>query len=160
MSMTTPVEERANWNFKPPKWMNNAMKTMLRTPGLRSVIGKKILLLTFTGRKSGQQYTTPVTYYRPDDGTVMLLTKTFRPWWRNFDACPDVEVVIQGQTHSGTARAVVFGEAQIPQIMAYLAANPQDAKYYGVRIEDGVPNEEDVRAFLGKVVVVTITLHA
>jgi deazaflavin-dependent oxidoreductase (nitroreductase family) len=156
--MTTPVEERPNWTMTPTKWMNAAMSTALRMPGLRNVIGKKILLLTFTGHKSGQQYTTPVTYYRQPDGTVLVLTKSFRPWWRNFDACPEVEVVIQGRKHSGTACAQMFGEDQIPQVLAYLSANAQDAKYYGVRMVNGEPNMDDVRAFFGKLIVVTITL--
>lgn len=152
------VEDRPNWNMTPPKWMNNAMKTMLRTPGLRNLIGRKILLLTFTGRKSGRQYTTPVTYFRQADGNIMLLTKVFRPWWRNFEVCPDVGVMIKGQKYKGTAHAEMLDEALLPRVMDYLRANAQDARYYGVRMVNGEPDADDMRVFLGKVVVVTITL--
>ncbi len=36
------------------------MKLMLKTPGLEQWLGRQLALLTFTGRKTGQQYTTPV----------------------------------------------------------------------------------------------------
>lgn len=58
----------------PSKWMNASMKLFLKTPGLQNVIGKTIALITFTGRKIGKRYTTPVTYYRDGD-TVVILTK-------------------------------------------------------------------------------------
>ena len=43
-----------------PPIVNRAMKFMLRSP-LHSIVDKKILLVTFTGRKSGKTYTTPVS---------------------------------------------------------------------------------------------------
>lgn len=69
--------------WTPPRWMNAAMKLFLRTPGLQSWLGRSVALITWTGRRSGRHYTTPVSYHR-SDGEVTLLSKRFRNWWRNF----------------------------------------------------------------------------
>jgi hypothetical protein len=46
--------------WTPPAWLNSMMKLMLKTPGLERWLGRQLALLTFTDRKTGQQYTTPV----------------------------------------------------------------------------------------------------
>ena len=47
------------WVFK---WiMNPAIKLILRSP-LHGLMSKRLLLITFTGRKSGKQFTTPLGY--------------------------------------------------------------------------------------------------
>ncbi len=63
----------------PKPWMNSAMMTLLRTPGLRSAMGKMFLILTVTGAKTGNRYTMPVQYVR--DGDRLELT---RPDGRGF----------------------------------------------------------------------------
>lgn len=143
----------------PPKWMNASMKFFLKTPGLQNLIGKSIAVITFTGHKSGKRYSTPVTYYR-DGNTVVLLTKKFRPWWRNFATNPDIELRLAGQTVHGRAVACVGDEATLPLLATFLEHRRQDAKYYNVRIQpDGKPNMDDVRALLPLVVLVRVTLE-
>jgi deazaflavin-dependent oxidoreductase (nitroreductase family) len=142
----------------PPGWMNASMKVFLKIPGLQSVIGKKIALITFTGRKSGKRYTTPVTYYRDGD-TVTILTKKFRAWWRNFDTNPAMELRLAGKTYQGQASATVGDESTLPLLVAFLEHNRQDAKFYNVRIENNKPNMDDVRALLPLVVLVRVTLQ-
>ena len=52
-----------------PKWLNCVMKFVLRSP-LHGVVSKKIMLLTFTGRKSGKRYTIPVSYTQKGDALI------------------------------------------------------------------------------------------
>jgi len=42
-----------------PRFVNQAMQTILRSP-LHGMVSSTVLLITFTGRKSGNTYTTPV----------------------------------------------------------------------------------------------------
>jgi deazaflavin-dependent oxidoreductase (nitroreductase family) len=72
---------------------NPLMKAILRSP-LHRLVSEELLLLTFTGRKSGRQYTTPVGYTR--DGDSLLLT-TESPWQRNLRGGADVVVRLQGR---------------------------------------------------------------
>lgn len=51
----------------PKPWMNTAVMTLLRTPGLHSAMGKTFLILTVTGAKTGHRYTTPDQYVRDGD---------------------------------------------------------------------------------------------
>jgi deazaflavin-dependent oxidoreductase (nitroreductase family) len=61
--------------------------------------GTSILLLTTTGRKSGEQRTTPLIH-RTDDGTwVVVASKGGAPddpaWYKNLEADPDVEIQVK-----------------------------------------------------------------
>ena len=50
----------------PPKFMNNLMTAMLRSP-LHGMMSKFIMLISFRGRKSGKLYTIPVGYMQDGD---------------------------------------------------------------------------------------------
>lgn len=144
----------------PPPWLNAFMRAFLRTPGLQRVIGKSVLLLTFTGRRSGRRYTTPVTYVR-QDGTVIVLSRRSRTWWRNFETHPDVELRLAGCTHVGRAEAHPGSESDLATVSAFLKQRRVDARGYGVRLgDDGSPFEQDVRALLPTLVVVRVELAA
>lgn len=55
------------------------MKFALRSP-VHGVVSKTILLVTFTGHKSGKTYTTPVGYSQSDDQMYVF---THAAWWKN-----------------------------------------------------------------------------
>lgn len=141
----------------PPAFLNSAMKVMLRTPGLQRLMGKALMLLTFTGRRTGREYTIPVSYARVGDH-VLTVTKVFRHWWKNFETTPEVRVRLAGKVYSGTATSGIGDESRFEQLRDYLAERPVDAKAYGVRIEGGRPVADDVRALLPQVVLVDIVL--
>ncbi len=62
-----------------PPIVNSAMKFVLRSPA-HGMVSKTILLITFTGRKSGQTFTTPVSYSQ-SGGQVTIFTHAL--WWKN-----------------------------------------------------------------------------
>jgi deazaflavin-dependent oxidoreductase (nitroreductase family) len=142
----------------PPRWVNGALKLVLRTPGVEGWLGRSVALITWTGRRSGRRYTTPVTYHR-DDGEVTVLSRRSRSWWRNFAERPEIELRLAGETVRGRARASVGEEAALPRLIGFLKHNPRDAKAYGLRIDpDGRLDERDARALLAQVVVIEIEL--
>ena len=62
-------------------WYNTIMKWVLCS-SLHGLLSKNIMLITFTGRKSGKVYTLPVNYVR--DGDVFsVVSFRHRTWWRN-----------------------------------------------------------------------------
>jgi hypothetical protein len=61
----------------------------------KSKIGEGVLLLRFTGRRSGRSYEIPVAYRRID-GRIALLTNS--GWRHNFRQGRDVEIVLRGET--------------------------------------------------------------
>lgn len=68
---------------------------------------RPIILLTTTGRKSGQRHTTPVMYRRDGDRVVVFASKGGAPthpaWYLNLVANPTVTVEIGNETYEATA---------------------------------------------------------
>lgn len=143
---------------KIPFWLNPTMKFLLKSP-LHKLISDKILLISFTGRKSGNHYTTPVSYLKEDD-TVKIFTHG--KWWKNFDEYgTPVALKLQGKTVEGKARPVVDDKEVVAMNLAkHLQNNHFDAKYYGVEYdEDGNPNMDDVQRGAEETVLVEVKLE-
>lgn len=146
--------------WTPPRWVNATMKVLLRTPGIERFLGRALALITVTGRKSGRTYTTPVSYTR-DGGTIVVLTKRFRVWWRNLEEKPDVELRIGGRTFRGTARASVGDERELPTLVKFLEGRRADARAYGLTLSpEGRVDPDEARALLSQIVVIRIELNA
>jgi hypothetical protein len=72
------------------KLANVFVKPLLRSP-LHFLVSGSVLLITFTGRKSGKIYSTPVQYRRSGD-VVTFFTSKERAWWKNL---PGTEVTVR-----------------------------------------------------------------
>src|SRR3954462_13895041 len=76
--------------------------------------GTSILLLTTTGRKSGEQRTTPLIYGRSGDDYLVVASKggADEPpaWYVNLEADPEVEVQVKGDRFKARARTASAGE--------------------------------------------------
>jgi deazaflavin-dependent oxidoreductase (nitroreductase family) len=70
--------------------------------------GAPTLLLTVTGRKSGDEYTTPLIFGEDGESYVLVASQGGRPqhpdWYLNLVANPDVEVQILGDRFRARAR--------------------------------------------------------
>jgi len=75
--------------------------------GLGPLIGRLILLLTTTGRKSGLTRVTPLQY-EEIDGTIYVGSARGlkSDWVRNIQANPTVEVRVKSECFQGTAHIV------------------------------------------------------
>lgn len=106
-----------------------------RTKGRRagSVRGTPVLLLTTTGRKSGERRTRPVGYL-PDGDRFLVCGSNggsdHPPAWSlNLRAHPDATVEVGARTLSVTAAAEITGEEYETAWDRYVAANPGFAGY-------------------------------
>ncbi len=70
--------------------------------------GSTILLLTTTGRSSGEARTTPLIFGLDGDNPVIVASKGGAPehpgWYRNLSKTPEVEVQIKGERFRARAR--------------------------------------------------------
>ena len=70
--------------------------------------GSTVLLLTTTGRKTGEKTTTPLIYDLDGDNPVIVASKGGAPehpgWYRNLVKNPEVEVQIKGEKFRARAR--------------------------------------------------------
>ena len=72
------------------------------------------LMLTTTGRKSGQRYMFPLFYGKVGDSYLIVASKGGAPehpgWYRNIQSNPDVEVMVGPLTLKARARTVTGPE--------------------------------------------------
>lgn len=138
--------------------VNKSMKFILRSP-LHPFISKYILLITFTGRKSGNSYTTPVSYSL-HDGQVFIFTHA--NWWKNLCDGAPVNLRIRGREHRGIANPVAEDKQAVANgLTAHLKKAPFDARFYDVTMDDeGNPNIEDVAQAVKSVVMIRVQLDA
>ena len=73
-----------------------------------------VLLLTTTGRKSGQKRTTPLTYFTEGEDIILVASKGGHPknpaWYLNLTANPEVEVEEKGRKRMMKARTATDDE--------------------------------------------------
>ncbi len=89
--------------------MKNIQKIhrVLYSLGLGPLIGRIILLLTTTGRRSGLKRVTPLQYEMiGDDYYVGAARGTKADWVRNIQSYPQVEVRVGAKLFQGTAEVV------------------------------------------------------
>jgi deazaflavin-dependent oxidoreductase (nitroreductase family) len=72
-----------------------------------SFLGRPILLLTTTGRKSGRRYTTPLQYLLDGESMVLAASnggnRRHPDWWLNLRANPEADVQIRRERRRVTA---------------------------------------------------------
>ena len=139
----------------PPKWANSMMKWALTTPGLQGMVGQGVALLGFTGRKTGNHYTIPISYHREGD-VVTVITKRQRKWWHNFETPLDVELRLAGHDYTGRAEARPSDEDTLEFMTRYLEERPIDAKAYGLKKDD--ITREKIAHILPHIVVIRIEM--
>lgn len=77
---------------------------LLYAIGLGPVYGRIVLLLTTTGRKSGQPRVTPLQYEEIDGAVYVASARGVKAdWYRNIVANPQVHVRVKSRRFAGTA---------------------------------------------------------
>jgi nitroimidazol reductase NimA-like FMN-containing flavoprotein (pyridoxamine 5'-phosphate oxidase superfamily) len=109
---------------------NVFMGGILRSP-LHILLSSNTLLITFKGRRSGKQYTTPVNYALVDD-LIYVTSMKDRTWWRNIRGGAQVTLRLQGKKVTGWGEVI---EDVGSSLMTYLRASPNFARYFEVEVD-------------------------
>ena len=120
---------------------NDFVAFFLRTP-LRAFMGDT-MLITVTGHKTGRKYSTPVGFYREGD-YLWVLTSRDRTWWRNVRGGAPVTLLLKGKNVDAFAEPELDEDAIETRSFDYIRHVPLAAKPMGIRIEDKVPNTEEI----------------
>jgi len=132
------------------------MKFILASP-VHGVVSKTVLLISFTGRKSGKTYTTPVSYSQ-NDGQVTVFSHA--GWWKNLRNGAPVTLRLRGREVQGLAEPVAEDKGAVAAgLAAHLRQVPSDARYYAVTLDEaGNPKAEEVEKAVQSVVMIRIQL--
>lgn len=99
-----------------PEWRKEHVRRYQASNGEDGHIwnGVPTLLLTTTGRKSGQQFTAPLIYGRDGDRYLIVGSRggadTHPQWYLNILANPDIEVQVAADKFKAKARAATSEE--------------------------------------------------
>lgn len=154
----TVVSERgppAQWLFH--RVVNPLMKLLLRSP-LHGLVSDSLMLITFTGRRSGREYTTPVGYHRVDDGLVVF---THSDWWKNLRGGAEVRLLLRGERRVALAEPVEDPEVVADYVLAFIDRHGLDAaRRLGLEFEgDTAPSRADLIEGIESTVVIELSLQ-
>jgi deazaflavin-dependent oxidoreductase (nitroreductase family) len=103
--------------------------------------GTTALLLTTTGRKSGDERTTPLIYQEHDGDYLIVASKggADEPpaWYRNLEADPTVRVQVKGDKF--TAKARTAGPDEKPEMWSTMTAVWPDYDEYQRKTDREIP---------------------
>jgi deazaflavin-dependent oxidoreductase (nitroreductase family) len=92
--------------------INPFVSMILRSP-LHRALSSRLLLLTFTGRKTGKRYTIPVGYTREDDTLTIFSSYS---WWKNLRGDFRVAMHLQGRKRTGHAEVIEESAAAVESV--------------------------------------------
>jgi hypothetical protein len=124
--------------------INPMMRLLLRSP-LHRLVSASLMLVGYTGRKSGRRFATPVRYVRAGE-TIRCFTTKETQWWRNLKGGAAVTLRIAGRDLPFQAVAIDDDPPRTrAALLDYLRTFPQDAAYHDVRLGPGrEPNAADL----------------
>ncbi|HZU02613.1 MAG TPA: nitroreductase/quinone reductase family protein [Ktedonobacteraceae bacterium] len=144
----------------PPKRIiaatNVIVRFLLRSP-LHFLLSNTMMLLTYTGRKSGKRYTNPLPYMREGDVVTVF---TSGSWWKNTRGGAPVLVEIKRHRIDGIAEAISDDRAAIAtSLLTFLRKYPDQARWYHVPLDaDRQPDPAAVQQAAHFLVMVRIHL--
>jgi deazaflavin-dependent oxidoreductase (nitroreductase family) len=123
--------------------------------GLGGLMGKSTLILTTTGRRSGQPRATPVNYWEASGVFYVIAgSGTHADWYRNLVAQPEVEVQVGRRRLRAVAAPLTEPREKAHALWLFGQRSPGTAeRYFGV--PRGAP-EEDLVALAAQRAVVAI----
>ena len=141
---------------------NPIVRFLLRSP-LHGMMSKSLMLITYTGKKSGREFTLPVTYL--EDGSTIYVMPGMpekKVWWHNIDSNTPVKLTLRGNVIPARATRL---EPQndlktISQILRmFIMRNPPVAALFNVRRDaDGSLNTEDMDKASEKIIMIRMDL--
>jgi deazaflavin-dependent oxidoreductase (nitroreductase family) len=138
-------------------WYNPIMRGLLRSP-LHFMVSNNMMLMTYTGRKSGKSYTIPMSYLENGD-TLYTISSRDRVWWRNLRGGEDVTLTLRGEDIPARAETIEDPTKVANSLRRYLETTPQLARYMDVRLDaNGSPNSEDIQRLAEEKIMVTTRL--
>jgi deazaflavin-dependent oxidoreductase (nitroreductase family) len=126
------------------KVANRIVSTLLRTPGISAGMGRRLLIINVTGRKTGKRYSVPVAYTRHEGS---LLVGTPFAWARNMRTGEPVEVILQGRRRQADVQVISDSGGVVAAYDIICRNNRQFARFNNIRLEsDGAPVPGDLQA--------------
>ncbi|WP_410606597.1 nitroreductase/quinone reductase family protein [Amycolatopsis sp. lyj-109] len=148
---------------RPPVALVRAANRVVRpllASRLHGVLSRFLMLLTYTGRKSGRRITIPVGYFDWEPGMVLAATFAQSTWIPSLRTAPTVHLRIRGRECEAVP-TVIEDRAAITELLAEFAErkSPREAKMLGLP-GDREPTPEELSEAAGRSRFVLFRLEA
>lgn len=153
--MSDAQSPRAQRHGMPAQAVFNQIVIWILSSPFHGILSGNLMLITYTGRKSGVQRQVPITYLQ-DGKIVTAFCDSDVNWWKNFRGGAGVTVRLRGHDYPGTATPVNDDpDAILPTFAAFLRKNRQASGFNAVPFDaNGEPNREAlIQAIKTKVMV-------
>jgi hypothetical protein len=122
---------------------NPFVKLLARSP-LHNLMDEKVVLITYTGRKSGKTNTVPVNYLLVNK-TLHIISLRNRNWWRNLKGGASVEVLLKGIKQNGWADLVEDQQKVAEELDLFSRNDPKYAQYLNIHLnENGISEPKEL----------------
>ncbi len=119
--------------------LNVLPKFVLRLP-FQTPMGRRLILLSYTGRKTGRSYTIPVSYVEQGDA---LLIPAGGTWKINLENGMAVRIRFRGRERRANPEVIRDLDEVEERVAFMMAANPAVSRFIGVpKQPDGRPDRE------------------
>lgn len=88
--------------------VNRFFVALMNAPGVGAIVRRGLVVIRYTGRRSGKTFETPVGYRRSGNTvTINIVGADSKTWWRNFlgDGAPMTLLNLDGRDRNGHAVA-------------------------------------------------------
>jgi deazaflavin-dependent oxidoreductase (nitroreductase family) len=136
------------------RFVNPVVRGLLRSR-LHPLVSKNLMLLTVTGRKSGRDYTMPVTRHEQPDGT--LVVSSAGGWRHNLRTGADVRVTLDGRERTAHV-ALEEDPVRATEVFKGLLERT-GTRAVGVKVNvDHAPTFDELKPVLAQRVIAYLTL--
>jgi len=136
---------------------------LVLTSPLHSTLDGRLILITYTGKKSGKKHSLPVQYAESHNELIVVAGyHQHKKWWRNLMQQQTVNIRYRGKWFEASAKAFDGDVGVIaPLLPYYLKRFPASARIRGLAWDPNgvVENPEKLEGEAKKVVMVTIRVQ-
>ena len=138
---------------------NLFVKAILKSP-LHGILSGSTMLVTYSGARSGREYTVPVNYVAPNAGQTLLTTsRKNRVWWRNFRAGRAVTLRLRGVDLPAHAITLETNSSVIDGLEELFQFAPHFARFFKLSLDqNGKPDPARLEELAAEMVVVRFHL--
>lgn len=129
-------EHRAHDRRSPStRWQRlyNPLVILLLRSSLHRIMSNSTMLITYKGRRSGKEYTTPVSYIEEGDD-LLAVSPRDHSWWKNLRGGAPVTVRVRGQDLRGLGEAIEDEEGR-DGLLSVLRRVPAYRRYWKVELD-------------------------
>jgi len=117
--------------------VSNPLVRLLLSSPFHSMLSGHLILITYTGKRSGKKHSLPVQYAKSGDELIVVAGyHQHKRWWRNLLQQSTIDVRYRGSWFEAVAKAYVGDvEAIAPVFPDYLRRYPMSARYRGLKMD-------------------------